>query len=133
MLSHTQIKDVLALLSQNISERKIAKRTGLSRYSVRKIDFEINQQGHFLRTLSYICPQCGKTFTLFPCPYCTLSPRSSHKSDIKTTVDIPPFSVSLKPKHYQRYLEMRNKVQAEIDANIRTPNSAILSDFVSKY
>jgi hypothetical protein len=145
MLTNKTIQNITGLLAHGFSQRKTAAATGVSLSTVQRIAHgkrsfnspsdECENQPTDVLVQPVRCPLCGALVTVLPCLACAvrLNPAAIHNNSVAYSANSSDITLDLHGEVYQRYLEMHNQVKAEIDANIRTPNSAILSDFVSKY
>lgn len=111
------------LLKEKYSQREIARLTGVSRGTVKKVatgefmlhvidEIKINPEGEFVR-----CPQCGGK-TRMPCTYCAivrvLELHSRDTSRVSSS-DEKFEEIQLKGLHLKRYLQVREWREKQYD------------------
>jgi DNA-binding XRE family transcriptional regulator len=105
LLPETKVQEVISLLEQGLSRRRIAKVAGVNESTIYRIENNFHQP-------------VRRDLTLSPCPKCA---RQADSAPISPGAD----SFCFTAKQRERYENMRRKVEAEIAAGIRTPSGYI--------
>lgn len=127
MLPEEKVEEVKWLLSMELSQREVARRTGVSRCVVHRIatgkrkgrrpppsePWDVDRTGQpFTR-----CPDCGSLVQL-PCHACLVRAATSPATRPKRTPAL--VGLELKDEHRERYEQVKAWREAQEDPNFKT-------------
>jgi len=127
MIPRDKILLVKRLLEEGMTQRDIARQTGVSRGTVSRVSQGILTVGERHEETSFPkrldqptrCPKCGLLVTTDPCIFCYTEAYSEIDRPTKKTGrrrkqhndDSDPLRIRLRPEHRRRYEEIRRNVE----------------------